>query len=603
MEFRGELQTIFEHDPDQDEQEEEERSSSEIWLDQDEIEKTVRYTLPYDTKYEASEDETESFSHWSQDTPTILSSSSSSNASIKSYESTSEEGSLTHPCLRHISISDSEMKFANLYTFFSIPEDPGLDAAFWTLYPSPRVYKEDGAEKFYDICKVLGAAPIECLREQFESDKIDLQHYVIDQEHVQALSKALLFNTTVQRIDLEDSYLSPNACYHLNQLLLRNTVLKSLNLTACKIGAEGAMKLEEGIAMSSALTDLNLSRCELGNEGLFHVARAASENTLLKSLNLSSNNLDEHSAPDIQKLLKTTESLEYLNLSWNSLNGREASEILFGGLTQNTTLTEVDLSWNAMDKESISFISSFISKMKRVKKLNLEANRFTDTEISRIARALLSNKTLEELHLKGNPCGFKGITSFIKILASPKFNDCPLKLLNLSGYWPMKEIKPVIDQLKETKPELFIKLGGFLSDYEIVGPDLRELFFKSANHEAMSSKKKKERKDFGQFVMSLGDSIISKDQFITTVLEPAKIKISEELANQIMNQFLVTKKTFDQSALKESYLSYFPDTKLPEIPQPKLEEVETPKEKSKKTKNQKSAKSSTKSKTKKKGKK
>ena len=53
------------------------------------------------------------------------------------------------------------------------------------------------------------------------------------------------------------------------------------------------------------------------------------------------------------------------------------------------------------------------------------------------------------------------------------------------------------------------------------------------------------------------------------LLSDAKIKISDNLAKEIINQFLVTKRSLDQAALKESYLSYFPDTKLPEPPKPK----------------------------------
>lgn len=58
------------------------------------------------------------------------------------------------------------------------------------------------------------------------------------------------------------------------------------------------------------------------------------------------------------------------------------------------------------------------------------------------------------------------------------------------------------------------------------------------------------------------------------LLMDAKIQISQNLANEIMNQFLVTKKSLDLVALKESYRSYFPNTELPTPPPPKTKIID-----------------------------
>lgn len=153
---------------------------------------------------------------------------------------------------------------------------------------------------------------------------------------------------------------------------MHNTVLNSLNLTACKIGVEGAMKLEEGIALSSALRELNLSRCNLRNDGLFYIARSVASNTLMKKLNISDNNLDEESAAYVQKILISTESLECLNLSWNDFYTKEAIEQIFaGGLAKNSSLVELDMSWNAMGKNGVGYIRNFILNTKKLKYLDL----------------------------------------------------------------------------------------------------------------------------------------------------------------------------------------------------------------------------------------
>ncbi|XP_058792415.1 leucine-rich repeat-containing protein 74A-like [Phymastichus coffea] len=462
-----------------------------------------------------------------------------------------------------ISLSDSVLSLSNLSISYPIPDDLGLEAAFWILYPDPPNYKCDGVDKFFDYVKILNLAPISSLRQQLKSDRVILKFYGIHPDVVQVLGEALLFNTTVKILDLEENSLTPSSCYHLNKLLLRSTVLNSLNLTACKIGLEGAMKLEDGIALSSALRELNLSRCNLRNEGFYYVAKSVAANTLIKKLDISDNNLDEESAAYLQKILISTESLEYLNISWNDFYTKAAIEQVFGGLSKNSSLVELNMSWNAMGKNGIYNIKNYITYTKNLKYLNLSGNRFTDFEAQKIAYAVLKNRSLLEFRFDKNPLSSEAVAGFIRTLSRDEFiYQSPLRLLDLGSFWSAKNGLPAIEQLREFKPNLAINLSGILENFNILGPDLKALFFKTANYEAMSCKIKKDRKNFGHFVLSLEDSRISKDKF-KELVEYAKIPITESLVKEIMNQFLVTKKFLDQAALKESYLSYFPDTELP----------------------------------------
>lgn len=140
----------------------------------------------------------------------------------------------------------------------------------------------------------------------------------------------------------------------------------------CKIGVEGAMRLEEGISSSSALRQLNLSYCELGNDGFYYIAKAVAANTLVQLLDISCNNFDEGAALYMKNMLVLTESLKSLNVSWNDFYTKEASEKVFSGLSLNSSLNVVDLSWLSFGKDSISHISNYISTAKNIKQLNLE---------------------------------------------------------------------------------------------------------------------------------------------------------------------------------------------------------------------------------------
>ena len=105
--------------------------------------------------------------------------------------------------MKQFSISDSQLKFLDLYNFYPIPKDPGLNKAFWILYPRPPIYNPDGIDKFFYIVKLLGLTPIECLKQQLKSNKVDLKYYGFDPEIVHALSEAMLFNTSVKSLDLQ----------------------------------------------------------------------------------------------------------------------------------------------------------------------------------------------------------------------------------------------------------------------------------------------------------------------------------------------------------------------------------------------------------------
>ncbi|XP_011496561.1 PREDICTED: leucine-rich repeat-containing protein 74B-like [Ceratosolen solmsi marchali] len=486
------------------------------------------------------------------DEKTILSISSGQSETFVSPKTKNDENVLTSDIKESI-LRNVEIKLSNLHKFYPVSKDSGLKSAFWILYPNPRVYKSDGVELFFDLVKSLNLIPISCLRQQLKSDTVSLKHYCIDPKIIQPLVEALLKNTTVKNLDLQFNCLTASACYHLSKLLFQNTTLCSLNLTACKIGESGAVKLKEGIKYSPNLRDLNLSGCELGSKGLYYIVKAVSVNSLLQNLNISNN----------KKLFSFTQSLISVNLSWNSLHTKIASEAIYKGLAENLTTTDIDLSWNSIGNDSFPYIGYLVANTKYIKRLNLTANRLTSVEGLKIANALLANRCLEELELSKNPLGSQGVSEFLQMLISNDFIYCPLLLLNFEDLWVTKDTLSTLTGLKEIKPDLNIKIGGILENYKIKGPNLKELFLKAANHEAMSCKKKKDRKNFGIFILSLEDSIISKEDFMK-ILRDAKIRISDNLAKEIMNQFLVTKHTINQEELKISYKFFFPNTKLPD---------------------------------------
>ncbi|XP_014479701.1 PREDICTED: leucine-rich repeat-containing protein 74B-like [Dinoponera quadriceps] len=477
--------------------------------------------------------------------------------SVTSYETTTE--SSVHPCLRDIDISDSKLKLVDPYTVYPIPPDPGLIPAFWVLYDRPPTYHDDFGRKYYDATKRTGVRPIESLRHMLVTDEVNLCYCGLESRAMKAICEGLSGNTFVRKVDLKDNRLSEEACGHLNKMLLENNAITSLSLSACRIGANGARKLYNAISTSTTLKSLDLSDCDIGNEGFEHVASALSDSPALESVNLSGNRLDESCAENLRDMLLRNVQLKDLDLSWNSLYSAETWKALVNGLTKNETLLSLNLSWNGLQSECVRYLCQLLLQSRNIEKLNLNRNNLTEEDAVHIASALAKNNTLQKLYLSNNPLKAQGALVLVQAM---KPRDVVLRLLDLENVWAKKDILPELERIKVLKPGVVVRLGGILSNYKLVGPNERKILLKRAKHEAMMPKRKKQQRDFGQFVISLQDSDIFRQRF-KSLIRKFRLKLSETLVEELMRVFEGKKKnTVDQQLLKSCYLEEYPETIL-----------------------------------------
>lgn len=131
-----------------------------------------------------------------------------------------------------------------------------------------------------------------------------------------------------------------------------------------------------------------------------------------------------------------------------------------------------------------------------------------------ISRGLSTNQTLEELYLGNNPIKAEGVLHLVTAITPAKATapalNIALRVLDLTNLWGNKAVQQKLDILQHTTPWLDIKLGGILSNYKLEGPDVKAILLKRANYEAMKPKKKRLRKNFGHFVLTLPDNPVSK---------------------------------------------------------------------------------------------
>lgn len=122
----------------------------------------------------------------------------------------------------------------------------------------------------------------------------------------------------------------------------------------------------------------------------------------------------------------------------------------------------------------------------------------------------MKNLNLGRLYLQNNPLGSAGVFEIVNSLLPKNSPSLQLKFVNLDNISPAKEILPILEEINEKRPELRIKLGKVLGNFKLIGPDGGKIFLKRANFEAMSPKRKKQRKDFGQFIIQLEENIVTR---------------------------------------------------------------------------------------------
>ncbi|XP_046737178.1 uncharacterized protein LOC124405954 [Diprion similis] len=549
----------------------------QVWGDGEEEEKQEEQVEGYEFEYEDEEAEMakDIEDTCSQDSDSKKNQQTSSVETIITQEDEIQNASLysnssskSSSSLMSSRISDSEVKLLRLFNAFPIPDDPGNVQAFWILYDPVPIYTNDGIQRFTDTMKTSNLRPIACMYDLLRSDVVNLRYYGLDPRAVKAICQSVYNNTSVQSLDLKDNWLTREACVHLNNLLLESEILSHMNLSGCRIGCEGIKCMLSGLTENWSLVELDLSNCQLKDDGFNSLAPVVENNQLLETLNLSDNQLGTECAKALEAMLAHNNHLLHLDLSWNGLFTKEASNGLFKGLIENKTLLSLNLSWNALGKEALVPLGTFLQQNQTLLSLNMSGNRFDEQAAVTIANSLAKNVGLQDIYLGDNPLKSAGGLALVHALIPEQSPRTELRHVNLENVWINKTVLPDLENIRTNRSWIRIKLGGIFSNHKLVGPDEKKIFFKRAIFEGMKPKKKKQRKDFGHFILSLEEKLNSRDNF-KELVKGFKIKLSETLIHALMTAFPGANKKVDQAAMKAFYLQQYPDTIAPPPPTPK----------------------------------
>ena len=154
------------------------------------------------------------------------------------------------------------------------------------------------------------------------------------------------------RCDASHNKITNHGARLLAKLLGSRSVLTCLNLADNQIHAEGGKYLGRALRRNESLIELNLRLNRLTDNGGKALLQGLRDNGSLQLLNLSANSLAEQSADELSTLFQFPHSaLAAIDLSNNELNEPEFSSIE-SSLSNNMSLTSLDLRNNRVSKES-----------------------------------------------------------------------------------------------------------------------------------------------------------------------------------------------------------------------------------------------------------
>jgi hypothetical protein len=136
------------------------------------------------------------------------------------------------------------------------------------------------------------------------------------------------------------------------QLIIRKQCT-ALWLQQNEITANGAAIIADGLCDNTTLETLELSGNHLSDKGIYHLAQVLMLNTsILQKLYCGSNGIKDEGAQYIAQLLKKNRTLTRLDLSFNEIGDRGVRRIATALAHYNTTLVQLNLSWNKSIGES-----------------------------------------------------------------------------------------------------------------------------------------------------------------------------------------------------------------------------------------------------------
>ena len=205
----------------------------------------------------------------------------------------------------------------------------------------------DTQSKAYNVTLSINTAAVVCnMSSKWINDNGEFQrsYNMIGNTGAVILSAMLYHNKNVKKLDISNSNVLDVGIIAVSDCLKNNATLLELDLSNNFISLEGALKLKKAIEFNVYLLKLNLSMCMVsGCAGI--ICSSLVCNTTLLELDLSYNKISIADAREIAHIIYVNTTLQTLNISYCHIPDNEVV-LISNSYKSNKTLHQLIISWN-----------------------------------------------------------------------------------------------------------------------------------------------------------------------------------------------------------------------------------------------------------------
>ena len=197
------------------------------------------------------------------------------------------------------------------------------------------------------------------------------------------------------------------------------TTLTELNLSSNRLGVQGMKALMVLLKESKSLESLGIADSRCGDKEAEFLAAGLSQNTSLKEVDLHGNNFGVGAGLAFAKMLDQRDSksqIEDLDLSWTEIR-KEGAVAVAKAIAHNTTLEKLDLSYCAFGDTGTMHMMESLRTNTTMNWLEMDNNQIKGRGAMVISNSLEDNQTLTYLQLWDNPLGKSGGRAMLRCVA------------------------------------------------------------------------------------------------------------------------------------------------------------------------------------------
>eukprot|EP00977_Amphora_coffeiformis_P017568 scaffold5787_cov157-Amphora_coffeaeformis.AAC.12 len=216
----------------------------------------------------------------------------------------------------------------------------------------------------------------------------------------------------------------------LAESLRRNETLEELLIPQNMLG--GVSQLMDALETNHTLEKLDMSQCTFGDSSDDSRWSGLAKSNTLREINLSQLELSIVSSNNLFMNLGENSSLHTLHMTHLELDEGVSLGTLFNFLQTNTTLQDLKMDYNVLEKEAFDNLVSYAVATTTLKSLSLQGCGLTDSMLVALAARLVDVKSVSSMDLSFNEYGREGVSALLNCLPE---NHCIKEIRLYNSAW------------------------------------------------------------------------------------------------------------------------------------------------------------------------